>query len=329
MPRSYDCPPRCHQPRPHGNPFPATAAPVLPDAGVEPVDLAVEFTRVVPPSGNLTVSGQQFWLGPDRANGTVTFWADSTVVHLLINGIRLKTVPSRLTTTHLRRLLDDGGRPAGLPPLHTGEPSTAIEVDRTVNSAGAVGLAGRQHPVGYHFAGRRVTVRLDHGLLQLVDGGVLLRSLPNPLIPAELARIRDARPAGPPPRPSADPPRVERRISCRGALAVAGQRIHVGMVHAGRTVVVETGDTTWRIYHGDELLTEVARTTSKKVARFKVRKPEPPRETGSARTATAPAETPSCPTAADPVQPSRATPRPRPAAARPARQTTALSEPAR
>jgi hypothetical protein len=57
-------------------------------------------------------------------------------------------------------------------------------VDRTVNSVGAVGLAGRQHPVGYHFAGRRVTVRLDHGLLQLIDDGVLLRSLPHPLTPA-------------------------------------------------------------------------------------------------------------------------------------------------
>jgi transposase InsO family protein len=256
-----------------------TAAPAQPAHGVEPVDLAVEFTRVVPLSGNLTVGGQQFWLGPDRAGGTVTFWANTTVVHLLVNGVRLKTVPSRLTTTHLRRLLDDGGRPGGPPPTRTGntEPSTAVEVDRTVNAVGAVGLAGRQHPVGYHFAGRRVTVRLDLGLLQLVQDGVLLRSLPNPLTPADLARIRDARPAGPPPQPPVAPLRVERRISCRGALAVAGQRIHVGMVHAGRTVTVETGDTTWRIYHGDELLTEVPRTTTKPIARFKVRKPEPAR----------------------------------------------------
>ncbi|MEU8387910.1 hypothetical protein [Micromonospora sp. NPDC048843] len=138
-------------------------------------------------------------------------------------------------------------------------------------------MAGRQHPVGYHFAGRRVTIRLDLGLLQLIDDGVLLRSLPNPLTPAELARLRDARPAGPPPQPPTGPVRVERRISGRGALAVAGQRIHVGMVHAGRTAAVETADTTWRIYHGDELLTEVARTTSKNIARFKVSKPEAPR----------------------------------------------------
>ncbi|WP_412740792.1 IS481 family transposase [Krasilnikovia sp. MM14-A1259] len=256
-----------------------TVAPRLSTNGAEPVDLAVEFTRVVPSSGNLTVAGQQFWLGPDRAGGTVTFWADSTVVHLLVNGVRLKTVPSRLTTAHLRRLLDDGGRLAGPPPIRTGgtQPGMAIEVDRTVSAVGTIGLAGRQHPVGYHYAGRRVTVRIDQGLLQLVQDGVLLRSLPNPLTPGELARLRDARPAGPPPQPPAEPLRVERRISCRGALEVAGQRIHVGMVHAGRTVTIETGDTTWRIYHGDELLTEVARTTSKNIARFKVRKPEQPR----------------------------------------------------
>jgi transposase InsO family protein len=273
----------CPGPIPTAAPSPAvpvtSAVPALSANDVDPVDLAVEFTRIVPASGNLTVCGQQFWLGPDRAGTTITFWADATVVHLLVNGVRLKTVPSRFTTAHLRWLLDEGGRPAGPPPVRTSDPQPgmAIEVDRTVNSVGTVGLAGRQHPVGYHFAGRRVTVRLDRGLLQLVDDGVLLRSLPNPLTPAELARIRDARPAGPAPQPPPQPLRVERRISSRGALAIARQRIHVGMVHAGRTVTVEIADTTFRVYHGDELLTEVARTTTKTIARFKVRKPEGPR----------------------------------------------------
>ena len=55
------------------------AAPDLPAAlvvssnGVDPVDLAVEFTRVVPVSGNMTVCGQQFWLGPDRAGSSIAF----------------------------------------------------------------------------------------------------------------------------------------------------------------------------------------------------------------------------------------------------------------
>jgi len=40
-------------------------------------------------------------------------WADS-VVHLLLDGIRLKTVPSRLSRAQLQQLLADGGRPAGV-----------------------------------------------------------------------------------------------------------------------------------------------------------------------------------------------------------------------
>lgn len=95
---------------------------VLSTNGVDPVDLAVEFARVVPHSGNLCVCGQQFWLGPDRAGATVAFWADATVVHLLVNGVRLKTVPCRLTVAHLRRLLAEDGRPAGPPPITIGQP---------------------------------------------------------------------------------------------------------------------------------------------------------------------------------------------------------------
>jgi hypothetical protein len=70
---------------------------------------------------------------------------------------------------------------------------------------------------------------------------------------------------------------VQRRVSCRGALVVAEQRIHVGIVHAGQTLTVEAADSTWRIYNDEGLVAEVARTTTKPVARFKVHKPEPPR----------------------------------------------------
>ena len=66
-------------------------------------------------------------------------------------------------------------------------------------------------------------------------------------------------------------------VSCRGDIVVAGQRIHVGIVHAGRTLTVEVADTTWRLCNDDGLIAEVARTTTKPVARFKVHKPRPPR----------------------------------------------------
>jgi hypothetical protein len=115
-------------------------------------------------------------------------------------------------------------------------------------------------------------------LLQLAANGILLRSLPNPLTPEEVARIRDARPAGPSPTPAAEPPRVERRVSSRGALVIAGQRIQAGTAHAGRTLSVEAADHTIRFYDDDQsVLVEVPRTTTKSIARFKVRKPQRPR----------------------------------------------------
>ncbi|WP_446217949.1 hypothetical protein [Micromonospora sp. IBHARD004] len=54
---------------------------------------------------------------------------------------------------------------------------------------------------------------------------------------------------------------------------------HVGIGHAGATLTVEATDTTFRVHDGDHLLIEVARTTTKDIARFKVRKPEPPLRT--------------------------------------------------
>jgi hypothetical protein len=102
-------------------------------------------------------------------------------------------------------------------------------------------------------------------------------NVPNSLTPAEVARIRDARPAGPAPQPASEPVRVDRRVSSRGAIVVARQRIHVGIIHGGRTITVEPTDHTFRVTAGEELLTEVARTATKPIARFKVRKPEPPR----------------------------------------------------
>ncbi|RAO13975.1 hypothetical protein ONO86_06559 [Micromonospora noduli] len=98
-----------------------------------------------------------------------------------------------------------------------------------------------------------------------------------PLTAAEIARIRDARPARPLPTPAPEPIRVERRVSCRGTFVIAGQRIHVGNAHAGATLTVEAADTTFRVHDGDQLVTEVARTTVKPIARFKVRKPKPSR----------------------------------------------------
>ncbi|HJT92415.1 MAG TPA: hypothetical protein VJ777_10780 [Mycobacterium sp.] len=56
--------------------------------------------------------------------------------------------------------------------------------------------------------------------------------------------------------------------------------------HTGRTVAVEEADTTFRVYDGVQLLTEVLRITTKPIARFKARKPEPPQRPPTTLTAT-------------------------------------------
>ena len=59
----------------------------------------------------------------------------------------------------------------------------------------------------------------------------LLRTRPNPLTPEQVKGLRGVRPAGPPPRPSAEPVRVQRRASNTGVIMVVGQKIALGRMH--------------------------------------------------------------------------------------------------
>jgi hypothetical protein len=45
--------------------------------------------------------------------------------------------------------------------------------------------------------------------------------------------------------------------------------VHVGLLHAGRTLDVEAADTTLRVYDGDQLITETPRTTTKPIVRYR------------------------------------------------------------
>jgi hypothetical protein len=224
------------------------------------------------------VCQHQFWLGPGLGGVAIQLWIDTTVVHILRDQTRIKTVPSRFTPAQLRHLLADGAIIAGPTLAPTDKATGPFEVDRLVNRCGSVGLAGRQRPVGYHLAGQRVTVRIDGAIMQILDRNrTLLRTLPNPLGPDERRHLRDCRPAGPAPHVPDTPTAVQRRVSCRGAIMVAGQRIHVGFGHAGLIVTVTAVGNSFQIHDEDRLLTEVPQRTTKPIARFKARKPEPPR----------------------------------------------------
>jgi transposase InsO family protein len=257
---------------PRQAPVPTPAAPAT-VAGVWSGG-AVEFERVVPPSGNLQVAGKQFWLGPARSGVTVTFWADPDVIHLLIAGSRVKSVRSHLSVTDLATLQRQGGRPAGPSPLPLAEPGQAVEVDRTVNRYGSVVLGGRPVLAADILGGRRVAVRIDGQTLSFFDPETrdLLRTRPNPLTPAEVARLHGARPAGPAPQPPTEPVRVQRRASATGVIMVAWQKIALGRHHAGKTVTVAVTDTDLTIdVDGDQQT--VQRTTDRPVRWLKAQRP--------------------------------------------------------
>jgi transposase InsO family protein len=257
-----------------------TASPIAPAPIAVPQPVmewsgdAVEFDRVVPPSGNLQVAGKQFWLGPARSGVTVTFWADPDVIHLLVAGARLKTVRSHLSTADLAGLLRQGGRPAGPAPLPIVRPGQAVEVDRTVNRTGSVSLGQHVLVAADILGGRRVGIRIDAQTLSFFDPDTrqLLRTRPNPLTPDEVSRLRGIRPAGPPPQPSRDPVRVQRRVSDTGVVMVARQVVALGRVHAGKTVTIDVTDAELVVACDDGPLT-VRRTNQLPIRNLKANRP--------------------------------------------------------
>ena len=97
----------------------------------------------------------------------------------------------------------------------------------------------------------------------------LLRTRPNPLTPAEVRGLGGVRLAGPPPRPSTEPIRVQRRASNTGVIMVAGQKVALGRVHRHQTVTVLVSETTLAIELDGEEIRVVRRTTPQPVRSIK------------------------------------------------------------
>ena len=205
----------------------------------------VEFDRVVPPSGNMFVAQRQFWMGTHRAGMTTRVWADLDMIHVLIGGTRIKTVRSHLSVNDLAKLVAQGAVNAGPSPLPPIEDGDAVEVERAISRCGHVSLAGRQLLAAEILGGRAVGIRIEPTTLMFYDLETreLLRTRPNPLTAEQVRGLRGVRPTGPPPRPSTEPIRVQRRASATGVIMVAGQKIALGRTHQHQTVTVSVSET--------------------------------------------------------------------------------------
>jgi hypothetical protein len=122
-----------------------------------------------------------------------------------------------------------------------------------VNSAGIITLGGQVIQVGSPLAGQRARIRLDGQIMHVItQDGILWRILACPIPADQPHRIQGVRLAGPDPLPAARLT-VQRKVSSRGGIQVARQRIQVGISHAGQTVTVELGDTAVQVIdqHGE------------------------------------------------------------------------------
>src|SRR5271163_4385708 len=258
--------------------------PVVPDTGPEPDSgtparpaqhpgsdgqgRAVELDRVVPPSGNLWIAGQQIWLGPAMTGRTVRLRAGLGQVHVMLCGHRIKTLPSRLDARDLARLTAAGARPAGPPPLPPAS-GDVIDVERTVNASGNVSLGDRILSAGLPLAGQRVTLRLEGPVAHVQAAGILVRTLACPVPPEARPRLRGARPGTARPPRLPEPLVVTRRVPVRGPVMAGGQKIQAGLPHARKTVAVTVGPDTYQVAVEPGITITAPRTASRDIRRHK------------------------------------------------------------
>jgi hypothetical protein len=183
-------------------------------------------------------------------------------------------VPSRLSAVDIARLRQAGARPAGPPPAGPAPgvlaATSCVEVQRLVNSSGIITLGGQVIAVGSPLAGQCARIRLDGQVMHVItQDGTLWRTLPCPIPPARRHKLQGVRLAGPQPLPSASLV-IQWKVSSRGGIQVARQRVQVSLPHAGRIVTIELGDTTpWVIDANGELLATVPRNSTGEISRFK------------------------------------------------------------
>lgn len=241
---------------------------------------AVELEVRVPSCGSVALAAhQQLWLGRAYGGRVVTVWADVDTVHVSLDGQLLKTVPSRLSRSHLGELRARGAQTAGDPPAAAAlprsaryaAPDTVVEVDRVVGRDGLVRVDNTTFNVGATHTGTLVALRLDGHLVHAVAGRLLLGSWPHPITLAQRLALRGARrPDGPLPAPTpSQAPWAQRVVGADGVVMVARQRLRIGRAHAGKTITVIAEDTSFRVLDGDHELATYPRDPSKPLTRFK------------------------------------------------------------
>lgn len=103
-----------------------------------------------------------------------------------------------------------------------------------MNASGNISVGNHVISAGSPLAAQRVTVRLGGPVAHVLVNGTIVRTVACPVPQPARYRLRGARAGTAEPPRLPDPLTVKRRASVRGAIMIGGQRIQVGLPHAGQ-----------------------------------------------------------------------------------------------
>ena len=122
---------------------------------------------------------------------------------------------------------------------------------------------------GLPLAGQRVTLRLDGQVAHILSGGTVVRIVACPIPQQARALLRGVRGGTAEPPRLPEPLQVTRRVSARGAIMIGGQRIQVGLPHAGKTADITIEADTFQVTVEPGIVITAARATSRAILRQK------------------------------------------------------------
>ncbi|MGH3814459.1 MAG: hypothetical protein ACRDUV_18730, partial [Pseudonocardiaceae bacterium] len=124
----------------------------------------VEIQRTVNAVGMVSIAGKFHSVGQQFAGRRITLRLETTLAHVVLDGVLTRTIALTLTPTQRARL--QGARMAGPPPLLNHRPT---RVQRTVSCRGGTQIIGQRVQVGLRYAGQIVTIEVDETTLRVYN----------------------------------------------------------------------------------------------------------------------------------------------------------------
>jgi hypothetical protein len=119
----------------------------------------VEIQRTVNAVGMVSIAGKYHSVGQQFAGRRITLRLETTLAHVVLDGVLARTIPLTLTPTQR-------ARPPGPAPLLDQRPT---RVQRTVSCRGGIQIIGQRVQVGLRYAGQIVTIEVDDTTLRVYD----------------------------------------------------------------------------------------------------------------------------------------------------------------